>query len=493
MRASGILMPVFSLPQNGGIGTFGREAYRFADFLKRAGQSYWQVLPLNPTTYGDSPYQSFSSNAGNPYFIDLDLLAEEGLLRAEEYRDVDFGSDAGSVDYEKLYRNRFPVLRTAFSRFDRTGADFLAFCRREHAWLADYALFMALKDAGGGDSWHTWQEPLRRRKPAALRAAREEFAGDVAFYEFLQYEFYRQWYALKAYVNGLGIRIIGDLPIYVADDSVDVWANPGQFDLDENLLPNAVAGCPPDAFSRDGQLWGMPLYRWDAMREEKQPYRWWRARMRHALRVYDVVRIDHFRAFAGYYCIPYGAKNARRGKWKPGPGMDLFRCLQNDRGKKPLPIIAEDLGFLTPDVRKLLRDAGFPGMKVLQFAFNPDGKSEYLPFRYERNCVVYTGTHDNDTIIGWTKAFGAGDVEYARRYLHVDDREGFNWAMMRAALASVADTAILMMPDILGLDNEARINTPSSVGTNWKWRVAPECINDWLAGIVRENTELYGR
>ena len=485
-------MPIFSLPSPYGIGTFGKDAYAFVDFLEQAGQSYWQILPLTPTNYGDSPYQSFSSDAGNPYFIDLDTLCAAGLLYPEEYTAVDFGDDPLKVDYGKLYERRLPLLRTAFARFDRKTEAFVAFCRKEADWLDEYALFMALKDEAGGVSWREWEVPLRTRQADALHKARTRLAEEIVFYRFVQYLFFTQWHALKAYANERGIRIIGDMPIYVADDSADVWANPRQFDLDEELLPRVVAGCPPDAFSEDGQLWGCPVYDWATMRRGRRPYAWWRDRMRRALAVYDVVRIDHFRGFESFYCIPYGATNAKTGEWRKGPGMDLFKALSKELGAD-LPIIAEDLGFLTPAVHRLLSDSGFPGMKVLQFAFDEREESDYLPHNYPKNCVVYTGTHDNDTVLGWTQTAAPADVAYARRYLHVDDAEGFNWAMMRAALGSVADTAILMMPDLIGLGSEGRINTPSTLGGNWQWRIDAVCLNDWLASIVRENTALYGR
>lgn len=492
MRSSGILMPIFSLPSPYGIGTFGKEAYAFADFLQKAGQRYWQILPLNPTNYGDSPYQSFSAAAGNPYFIDPDTLVKEGLLTAADLEGVDFGNDPGLVDYGKLYEHRLPLLRRAYARFDG-GAAFERFCRAEAAWLEDYALFMAIKDANGGVSWREWPEPLRRREPAALEEARALYGEDMRFYRFLQYQFYAQWQALKSYVNGKGIAIIGDMPIYVADDSADVWAHTDQFDLDETLTPRVVAGCPPDAFSADGQLWGMPVYDWKRMAQGDVPYAWWRQRLRQALAVYDMVRIDHFRGFESFYCIPYGAKDAKKGVWRKGPGMKLFRVLQKELGE-PMPIIAEDLGFLTPAVRKLLQQSGFPGMKVLQFAFDSREESDYLPHNYGKNCVVYTGTHDNDTVMGWVATADPADVRLARQYLHVDENEGFNWAMIRAAMASVADIAIFMMQDFMGLGSSGRINTPSTVGgNNWRWRIADGCINDWLAGIIRENTVLYGR
>ena len=489
MRTSGILMPVFSLPSPYGIGTFGKDAYEFVDFLVKAGQSYWQVLPLGPTSYGDSPYQSFSSFAGNPYFIDLDTLKEDGLLTEEDLAAFDFGDDPTRIDYGKLYQNRLPLLKKAFDRFV-PDKEYHAFCAENAWWLDDYVLFMALKKAHGDENWAEWDEPLRVREEATLSAARRTYAEQLSFFRFVQYEFTVQWTALKEYANAAGIRIIGDIPIYVAYDSADVWADPVQFQLDKRLRPELVAGVPPDSFCEDGQLWGNPLYDWSYM--ERDDYGWWKRRMRHALKLYDMVRIDHFRGFESYFAVPYGELTAKNGHWVKGPGMDLFEALKAALGGE-LPIIAEDLGFLTPAVRELLADSGFPGMKVLQFAFDSREDSDYLPHNYGRNCVVYTGTHDNDTILGWTETADAEDVKMARQYLHVDDEEGFNWSMMRAALMSVADTAVLMMQDIIGLDSKGRINTPATLGNNWQWRIGVGCINDWLAGIVRENTALYGR
>ncbi len=488
MRTCGILMPVFSLPSPYGIGTLGKEAVRFVDFLKKSGQTYWQILPLNPTNYGDSPYQSFSAYAGNPYFIDIELLIEEGLLTKAEADSFDFGDDHTTIDYGKLYENRLPLLKLAFNRFSPT-ADFEAFCVQNAFWLDEYALFMALKNANGDRAWETWDQKLRARDAATIADAKTQHADTIQFYRFVQYLFYQQWHALKAYANKNGVYIIGDLPIYVAYDSADVWAAPEQFQLDECKAPKAVAGVPPDAFSADGQLWGNPLYDWDRMKQDG--YAWWTARMTHALATYDVIRIDHFRGFASYFSIPYGEKTARRGKWVKGPGIQLFTALKEACGE--MPIIAEDLGLLTDDVLELLKHSGFPGMKVLQFAFSPSEESSYLPHNFERSCVVYTGTHDNDTIMGWTENADSADVRMAHRYMHVDDGEGFNWAMMRTAMMSVADICILMMPDILGLGSEARINTPSTLGGNWQWRIEGGCINDWLANILYENTALYCR
>ncbi len=491
MRSSGILMPVFSLAGPYGIGTLGKQALAFVDFLKEAGQRYWQILPLNPTNYGDSPYQSFSCAAGNPYFIDLESLTEQGILPKTVYETVDFGTDASDIDYGKLYKNRLPVLRQAVGRF-RPDEQFDIFCREQAWWLDDYALFMALKDAHDGVSWREWEKTLQRRDKTALEAASQQYADDIYFYRVLQYLFYSQWRELKHYAGAQGVQIIGDMPIYVADDSADVWAHPDLFDLDKDGLPREVAGCPPDAFSADGQLWGMPVYNWRAMARQEVPYAWWRQRIRHALTLYDVVRIDHFRGFDSYYCIPYGAEDAKKGRWRKGPGKELFDYCRSDRGGE-LPIIAEDLGLLTPSVRQLLEETGFPGMKVMQFAFDPSADSDYLPHKYASHCVVYTGTHDNDTVMGWTASASPEEVEMARRYLHVDDREGFNWAMIRTALMSVADTAIIPMADFMGLGSEARINLPSTVGQNWRWRIGDGCVNGWLARIIRDNTALYGR
>ena len=491
MRTSGILMPIFSLSSEYGIGTLGAEAFAFVDFLKKAGQSYWQLLPLNPTSFGDSPYQSFSSDAGNPYFIDLDILADEALLNKEDYACVDFGTNPSAVDYEKLYNERYKVLRIAFSRFDRENEDYIDFCNSESDWLCDYALFMAVKYSEGGVSRHEWTDGLRFRHMDAVEKAKTELAEEIEFYKFLQFKFYEQWFKLKEYANRNGIKIIGDMPIYVADDSADVWCHPEQFCLDNDFKPTVVAGCPPDAFSSEGQLWGNPVYDWDYMKNEAVPFSWWRARIKRALKIYDVVRIDHFRGFEKYYCIPAQNTDAKCGRWKKGPAMALFKEIRKDLGRD-IPIIAEDLGIITEGVRKLLKSTGFPGMKVLQFAFSGDD-SAYLPHNHIKNCVLYTGTHDNDTILGWAENDGKNDAIYAKKYLNVKENESLGWAMMRSALSSVADTVILTMPDLLSLGSEGRINTPSTASGNWQWRMTKGCANDWLAGIIRELTETYKR
>ncbi|MBQ7288697.1 MAG: 4-alpha-glucanotransferase [Clostridia bacterium] len=490
MRASGVLMHISSLPSRYGIGTMGREAYRFVDFLKQAGQTYWQVLPLCPTSYGDSPYQSFSAFAGNPYFIDLELLQEAGLLQAEEYTTLFWGTDSDRVDYAALYQSRFRVLRSAFVRFCKEiPQEFYRFCEENAFWLEDYALFMTLKDSFGGRAWQMWSAPLRNRELVALEQAKQQYAQNILFYKVLQFWFYRQWEDLKSYANRRGIRIIGDISIYVAMDSADLWANPQQFVVDENGLCPEVAGCPPDAFCEDGQVWGNPLYNWEYMREDG--YTFWCNRLRHSQAIYDVTRIDHFRGFDSYFCIPATDTTARGGVWRQGPSIHFFRTMEQQLGE--LHIIAEDLGHLTDSVRKLLKDTGFAGMKVLQFAFDSREESDYLPHNYNHHCVVYTGTHDNDTILGWMVNTEPEDVAFARRYLRLNEQEGANWGMMACALASVADTAILLMQDLLDLGSDARMNRPATLGQNWQWRMKYDAADSRLAEKLYSLTKLYGR
>ena len=482
-------MPIFSLPSKYGIGTFGKEAKRFVDFLEKAGQSYWQILPLNPTNYGDSPYQSFSSFAGNPYFIDIETLIEEKLIDKATADSFDYGDNFEKIDYGKLYDNRLNLLRLAFEKFEKDD-DYIEFTDKNSYWLDDFSLFMALKNANSDASWQTWEKPLRFRETEAINKAKTQYAKDIEFYKFVQFKFAKQWKDLKKYANSKGISIIGDIPIYVALDSADVWSNPKQFLLNEDLEPTLVAGVPPDAFSDEGQLWGNPIYNWELM--EKDDFSWWKKYLANALNKYDIVRIDHFRGFESYFTIPFGDKDAKKGKWKKGPDTKLFDALKKEFGED-LPIIAEDLGLLTPDVLKMLKATGFPGMKVLQFAFDSSLKSDYLPHNFNKNCVVYTGTHDNDTIIGWLSSADENEVKMAKRYLNCNNDSEFNWAMIRSALMSVAETCILMMPDFMGLDSKARINTPSTLGENWQWRIKGECINDWLAEIIYSNTEISCR
>ena len=492
MRKSGILLPVSSLPSAYGIGCFSGEAYEFIDKLKAAGQSYWQILPLGPTSYGDSPYQSFSSFAGNPYFISLDDLVEDGYLTREDCTSCDFGDNEEYVDYEKLYKNRFLLLRKAYENSHiQDNVEFQSFVLENKDWLDNYALYMAVKTHFNNTCWVEWDGDIKLRKPEALKKYQKKYADEVEFYQFQQYLFAKQWKALKAYANQNGIKIIGDIPIYVAFDSSDAWANPELFQFDENCNPIAVAGCPPDGFSATGQLWGNPLYRWEYHKETG--YVWWLNRLEATFEKYDVLRIDHFRGFDEYYAIPYGEPTAENGQWEPGPGYDLFKTMKAALGKKE--IIAEDLGFLTPSVLKLVKKTGYPGMKVLQFAFDSREESDYLPHNYTKNCVVYTGTHDNDTTEGWFTALSAKDRCFCRSYLDMKGRgQGkIHTALIRTALASVADTAIIPMQDYLGLDSRARINTPSTLGNNWKWRMKADAFTGELAEEIRKITKLYGR
>ena len=490
-----MLMPVSALPGAYGIGCFSKEAYEFVDILKEAGQKLWQILPLGQTGYGDSPYQSFSTFAGNPYFIDLETLIEDELLTKEECDQADFGENEEEIDYEKIYNARFKVLKLAYKRAKKNGLmeskAYRTYLEEEKAWLADYALYMAVKDSFDGKSWDQWEEDIRLRKPEAIAAYQEQLSAEIDFYEFLQYLFAGQWAGLKTYANEQGIEIIGDIPIYVAFDSADTWANPKLFQLDEENLPVAVAGCPPDAFSATGQLWGNPLYDWKALK--KDGYGWWVQRMTHCMELYDVVRIDHFRGFDEYYAIPYGDKTAERGKWEKGPGMDLFHTL--DKKIKDLRVIAEDLGFLTESVLEMLKESGYPGMKVLEFAFDGSEDSSYLPYKYDHNCVVYTGTHDNETTKGWLENLQGHDLKFVREYINCYEQPVNDcvWALIRTALSSVADLAVIPIQDYLCLGNEARMNAPSTFGDNWKWRLTANQISETTLYHMREVTRIYGR
>ena len=483
-------MPVFSLPSKYGIGCFSKEAYKFVDKLKKAGQSCWQILPLGPTGYGDSPYQSFSTFAGNPYFIDLKTLIKDGLLTKKECKAYDFGEKDDEIDYEKIYRSRFKVLKKAYDRFEKS-EDYNNFVKENDYWLEDYALYMAIKDRNNGVSWKEWEAPLRDREESALTRAREELAEEIDFYRFQQYEFDKQWKKLHAYANAQGVKIIGDIPIYVAFDSADTWASPELFQFDENNNPTEVAGCPPDAFSATGQLWGNPLYNWEY--HKKTGYAWWIQRIAYCLKLYDIVRIDHFRGFDEYYAIPYGDETAVNGKWMPGPGMDLFRAIEAKLGRPE--IIAEDLGFLTPSVLKLLKDSGFPGMKVLQFAFDARESSNYLPHTYPTNCVVYTGTHDNDTTRGWYHEVGKDARDFAKEYMCKPrlDEDTLTGDFIAMAMSSVADLCVIPMQDYLNLGSSARINIPSTLGGNWVWRMTKKQFSDAVVGEIARVTKLYGR
>ena len=489
MRESGILMHITSLPGAYGVGTMGKQAFAFIDFLEQAGQSCWQILPLNPTGYGDSPYQSCSAFAGNHYLIDLDTLVEEGLLEKGEIEHIDWCWSETKADFGRLYNNRLNVLRLAYGRF-QGGEAFDSFCAENSSWLPDFALFMALKGKYQGQPWYNWDRDLKFRDPDAIWNARQELKEEVRFYSFVQFLFFKQWNALRSYATGKGIRIIGDVPIYVPLDSVEVWSSPELFQLDQDLNPEAVAGCPPDAFSADGQLWGNPLYRWDLL--EQDGYSWWIRRLGAAGKLYDMVRLDHFRGFEAYWSVPYGETTAKNGKWVKGPGMSFMDALKT---KLPeLDFIAEDLGFLTQEVLDLRDNSGFPGMKVLEFAFDSREPSEYLPHTYTSNSVVYTGTHDNMTMRQWFETADPSAVQYATEYMNLSEAEGLVWGTIRTAMASVSDLCIIQMPDYLDLSGEARMNFPGTLfDCNWTWRAKDGIINEALAKRILNLTKLYGR
>lgn len=477
MRGSGVLLHITSLPSPYGVGTLGKAAYDFADFLESAGQKYWQILPLGHTGYGDSPYQAFSAFAGNPYMIDLDFLCDEGLLLPEDYQTLCREDNSRKTDYGRLFASRICVLKKIASRFAKT-AEYELFCAENAFWLEDYSLFMALKGRFSGKPFFEWKNPL----PEPDNKSRE-------FWKILQFLFFTQWQRLKAYVNSKGIKIIGDLPIYVAHDSADVMGSPELFELDSKGMPLNVAGVPPDGFSERGQLWGNPVFDWDYMR--KNNYSWWVRRISHSMRLFDIVRIDHFRGFSSYYSVPYGSTDAVNGSWRAGPGAELFEAVEEEIGK-PL-IIAEDLGFIDEGVRELMKKTGFPGMKILQFAFDSRDAGEYLPHNYPQNCVVYIGTHDNDTLAGWLNSADKEDIDYARKYLRLNEKEGFVEGFIKSAMASVGDTVIFTMQDLLGLGSESRMNIPSTACGNWQWRALESDFSPELAKNLREITKLYGR
>ncbi len=484
-------MPVSSLPSPCGIGTLGKAAYEFVDFLEAAGQSWWQMLPVGPTSYGDSPYQSFSAYAGNPYYVDLELLCQDGLLTEEELAAEDWGQDPGRVDYEKIYHGRFGLLQKAMERgWERDTEAVRAFSSKNAGWLPDYALFMAVKRHFGMRAWTEWEdEDIRLHRPDAVDRYRWDLREDIKMFVYTQYLFFRQWKDLRDYAHERGIGIIGDLPIYVAMDSADVWAEPRSFQLDEQNLPKEVSGVPPDYFSADGQLWGNPLYDWDAIR--KDGYGWWIRRIDGAAKLYDILRIDHFRGLESYWAVPSGEETARNGRWVKGPGMNLVKVLKN--WFPNIAFIAEDLGFLTPEVRQLLRDSEFPGMKVLEFAFDSREPSDYLPHTYTPNCVCYVGTHDNTPVMAWRHEADPADVALAVRYLGLNEEEGFHWGMIRGGQSSVAELFIAQMQDYLGLGAEARMNTPGKLGGNWQWRLLPGQLTGELAARMAEMARMCGR
>ncbi|MBQ2955511.1 MAG: 4-alpha-glucanotransferase [Clostridia bacterium] len=494
-RAAGILLHISSLPSKYGIGCFSKTAYDFVDWLYEAGQTYWQILPVGPTSFGDSPYQSFSTFAGNPYFISLEALIDEGVLTEEECDAADFGDRADDISFDKLYHNRYPLLRKACSRSDLSRyPEYKEFVRENEWWLADYALYMAVKDSLGGIPWQQWPEDISLRREEAIEKYSEELKDDIEFYQYLQFKFFEQYSQLKAYANKKGIRIVGDIPIYVSMDSADAWANPELFQLDEKHVPVAVAGCPPDGFTADGQLWGNPLYRWDYHKE--QGFEWWISRLKYCFELYDVTRIDHFRGFDEYYSIPYGEKTARNGHWEKGPGIELFRAVEAKLGKNE--VIAEDLGYMTDTVRQMLKDSGFPGMKVLEFAFDARDSSatnDYLPHNYPVNSVVYTGTHDNETIAGWFDSISKDEQQMARDYLcdSLTPKDELYKPFVSLVMRSKARTCIIPIQDYLGLDNAARMNTPSTIGINWRWRLKEGQLTDELQAYILKTTRLFGR
>lgn len=491
-RGSGIIMHIASLPGKYGIGTFGKEAYEFGDFLKKSGQNYWQILPLGPTSFGDSPYQSFSAFAGNPYFIDFDILKKDGLLKESDYSSINFGENSEDINYGLIFKEKLQVLKKAYENFKlNESKDIKKFEEKEAYWLDDYALYMAIKNHFNLKSWQTWDEDIRLREPNALEEYKKLLKDEINYWKFLQYEFYKQWKELKSYVNELGIEIIGDMPIYVAEDSADVWGNPEAFLLHKKTLkPLRVAGCPPDIFASTGQLWGNPIYDWNYM--AKTDYKWWVDRIRQSLNLYDVLRIDHFKGFESYWSIPYGDSTAENGEWVKGPGIKVFNAIKDELGE--VNIIAEDLGTLTKETIKLRNDTGFPGMKILTFAFDTDSSNPFLPHNYEKNFIVYTGTHDNDTIRGWMETTAPKEeVKKAIEYLGLNKEEGYNWGFIRGAWSSIADISIAQMQDFLNLGNEARINLPSTLGNNWRWRIKKSAFTDNLAEKIYKFTKTYGR
>jgi 4-alpha-glucanotransferase len=490
-RGAGVLMPISALPSPYGIGTLGRESYRFADFLEEISCTYWQILPVGPTSFGDSPYQSYSAFAGNPYFIDLDVLVEEGLLKEGEITGYPWQKEEDSIAYERVNRYRFPILEKAFHRSShRNTEEFQEFCQSNAYWLEDYGLYMAVKSHFYNRHWQQWDEDIRLRRKEAIDTYTARLAEEIELWKFIQYKFFEQWNKLKAYVNGKGIRIIGDIPLYVAGDSSDVWVHSELFELDERKNPTHVAGVPPDLFSKKGQRWGNPLYRWDVM--EQSDYAWWRERMKASAKLYDVIRIDHFIGIVNYYSIPADSITANVGRWKKGPGKKLTDAIAQSVGDAK--IIAEDLGTVSPKVRKLMEQMGFPGMKVLEFGMEGPEDNEYLPHNFkDTNVVAYTGTHDNETLVGFLRSKLEKNLEFAYRYFQVKSREELPYAIIRALYASIADVVIIPMQDLLELDNRARMNYPSTIGGNWKWRMRKNQYAELNIDRLKEFALLYAR
>ena len=491
MRKNGILMHISSLPSDHGIGKMGRAAYDFVDFLSAAGVKCWQILPLSPTSYGDSPYQSFSVYAGNPYFIDFETLKREGLIKKSDYEDIKWQDNDRKVNYSIIYNNCFKVLKQAYKTYKKDiSKKYKEFKAENKDWLDDYALFMALKSKFGGKPWYDWEESIAARDPDVIKAAESELEKQIEFYKFVQYKVFEQWRNLKKYANDKGIEIIGDMPIYVSYDSVEAWASPELFDFDKNKKPKAVAGCPPDDFSKTGQLWGNPLYDWEY--HKKTGYKWWIQRLKFSAEIYDIVRIDHFRGFESYYTIPYGSKTAEKGEWKKGPGAELFKETERKLGK--LNIIAEDLGFITDDVREMLAQVGYPGMKVLEFGFGSGSKNEHLPHNFDSsNCIAYTGTHDNDTLKGWVSELSSKAIDHCLEYMDLKKKKEIPFGVIKLAWASVAQIAVAQMQDFLGVDSSGRMNTPSTLGKNWQYRTKSSDFTDKLAKKILKLNKLYNR
>ena len=483
-------MHISSLPSEYGIGKIGKHAFAFVDFLKSCGVSCWQILPLSPTGYGDSPYQSFSVNAGNPYFIDFEILEGDGLLEHHEFASLDWETEYGKVDYSLIYDKCFDVLRLAYSRFKASKFPaYRKFCDENSDWLEEYGLFMALKSQNGGKPWTEWENDISMHKPKAVAEAKKLLKKEIGFHKFVQFNFYRQWNELKKYANDNGIEIIGDIPIYCALDSVEAWSDHKLFLFDRKRRPVSVAGCPPDEFSPTGQLWGNPLYDWEY--HKKTGFKWWISRIENAAKLYDIVRIDHFRGFESFYTIPFGSKDAVVGEWKKGPGYELFRLAEEKLGR--LNIIAEDLGFITPEVRELLDQCGYPGMKVLQFGFD-NCENEHLPHNFTTtNCYAYTGTHDNETLVGMVENMPRKNLKFAKKYLNVKKKQDIPMAIVRAAWASVAQVAAAQIQDFLGSGKDCRMNTPSVLGGNWQFRISESDLTPELAKKIRKLNMLYNR
>lgn len=488
-RGSGLLLHISSLPNYYGIGTIGKEAREFGDFLEKSGQKYWQLLPVGPTSYGDSPYQSYSTFAGNPFFIDLEALKREGILEEDYLSQFINDGENNKVDYEKVNEEKYKILREAYSNFNVEAIDFQFFKNENSFWLKDFSLFMALKEDHNGKPWIEWEDEYKFRDPEALKAYQEENQEKIDFYNFTQYNFYRQWFSLKDYLGGKNIRIIGDLPIYVAEDSSDTWANPELFKLNEDLSPEYVGGVPPDAFSEDGQLWGNPVYNWEV--HEQNDFKWWIERIRWTFSIFDIVRIDHFRGFEAFWEVPFGEKTAINGRWVKGPDKKLFEEVFKELGE--LPIIAEDLGVITDEVIELKEYTGFPGMNVLQFGFSPYSESEYLPHNHEVNSIVYTGTHDNETIGEWLYNISEDELNFVKKYFNLTEEEGYNWGMIRGAMTSVAKISIFQVQDLLFLGEEGRMNKPGTLGNNWDWRLKIGDLNEKLAIKLKKLTRMSGR